>query len=188
MLNNKANRLWHADSSFKPVPARASVLSAREIPGRGGDTEFAAMRPAWAAMDPALRARLCGRVAVHDFAWSRARVDPALVTAAERADWPPVRHPVVLAGPAGEALYLGAHACTIEGMAEAEARALIDAAIACAAQDRFVYAHRWSHLDIVVWDNHAVLHHATPFAADAERRLMVRTTVAGTGEGMRAAA
>ncbi len=179
VLNNLANRLWHHDSSFKPVPARASLLSAREIPGSGGDTEFAACRAAWAEMPAALRAAAEGRVAIHDFAWSRGRVAPALVTGPEQADWPPVRQPVVQAGRHGPALYLGAHVRGIEGMAEAEGRALIEALMAFATRPRFVHRHRWSAHDLVMWDNRAVLHRATPFESTRERRHMVRTTVAG---------
>ena len=120
VLNNKANRVWHHDSSFKPVPARASLLSAREIPSAGGDTEFASMRAAFAALDPAEQAALRGRVAIHDFGWSRARVDAALVSEAERNQHPPVRQALVLEeNPHGPALYLGAHARSIEGMDEA---------------------------------------------------------------------
>ncbi len=181
MLNNLANRLWHADSSFKPVPARASMLSAREIPAEGADTEFASMRAAWAEMSEALKRRLRGRIAIHDFGWSRARIAPALVTESERADWPPVRQPAVLESPQGEALYLGAHARTIEGMEEEEARALIEEAMAFATQPRFVHAHRWQPHDIVLWDNRAVLHRATPFRSTEQRRHMVRTTIAGDG-------
>jgi alpha-ketoglutarate-dependent 2,4-dichlorophenoxyacetate dioxygenase len=179
VLNNLANRLWHADSSFKPVPARASMLSAREIPREGADTEFASMRAAWAEMPERLKARLSGRIAVHDFGWSRARVAPELVTAAERADWPPVRQPVVLEHPQGEALYLGAHARTIEGMEEDEARALIEEAMAFATGPRFVYAHRWQRHDLVLWDNRAVLHRRDPFDPTL-RRLMHRTQIKGS--------
>jgi alpha-ketoglutarate-dependent 2,4-dichlorophenoxyacetate dioxygenase len=179
VLNNLANRLWHADSSFKPVPARASMLSAREIPAEGADTEFASMRAAWTEMPEKLKRRMRGRIAVHDFGWSRSRVAPSLVTESERADWPPVRQPVVLDSPHGEALYLGAHARTIEEMEEAEARALIDEAMAFATQPRFVLAHRWQPHDIVLWDNRAVLHRATPFRSTEQRRHMVRSTIAG---------
>ena len=108
------------------------------------------------------------------------RVDPALVTEAEAADHPPVRQPVVRdENPHGPALYLGAHARAIEGMAEAEGRALIDRLVAFAGEARFVYSHRWARGDVLVWDNRAVMHRATPFAASGERRRMVRTTVAG---------
>src|SRR3954447_5825000 len=85
VLNNRANQSWHHDSSFKPVPARASMLSAREIPGEGGNTEFASLRAAYAALPKDLRAAVQDRTVVHDFGWSRSRVDPALVTEAERA-------------------------------------------------------------------------------------------------------
>jgi alpha-ketoglutarate-dependent 2,4-dichlorophenoxyacetate dioxygenase len=180
-LNNLANRSWHHDSSFKPVPAKLSILSAREIPREGGDTEFASMRAAWAEMPAADRAMIAGRVAIHDFAWSRARVSPALVTDAERAAHPPVRQAAVLESPHGPALYLGAHARTIEGMAETDARALIDRLIAFATADRFVYAHKWQPDDLVVWHNRAVAHRATPFRTSEERRHLVRTTVAGDG-------
>lgn len=62
VLNNKANQVWHHDSSFKAVPARASILSAREIPSTGGDTKFCSTRAAWNAMPEALKAGARGRV------------------------------------------------------------------------------------------------------------------------------
>lgn len=181
VLNNRANRYWHHDSSFKPVPARASLLHAREVPGTGGDTEFASTRAAWAELPAELQREARGRVALHDFGWSRSRVAPELVSEQERADWPPVRQAAVLDGPHGPALYLGAHARSIEGMDEAEGRTLIERLMEHATQPRFVHAHRWRPHDLVLWDNRAVLHRATPFANTAERRHMVRTTVAGEG-------
>jgi alpha-ketoglutarate-dependent 2,4-dichlorophenoxyacetate dioxygenase len=189
VLNNKANRLWHHDSSFKPVPARASLLSARQIPSAGGNTDFAFMRGAFAALDAAEQQRLKQLAAWHDFGWSRARVDAALVSDAERAQHPPVRQAVVLQeNPYGPALYLGAHARSIDGMGDAESRALIESLMAHATEDRFIYSHRWSPHDLLIWDNRAVLHRATPFASTTERRHMVRTTVAGQGPTIAAAA
>lgn len=179
VLNNKANRIWHTDSSFKAVSARASLLSAREIPSQGGDTEYASMRCAYAALSEADKTLVEGRVAIHDFTWSRSRIDTALVSDAERAAQRPVRQAVVVDSRYGKALYLGAHAHYIEGMDEAESRALIDRLIAFGTQDRFVFRHVWSPQDLVLWDNRAVLHRATPFATSNERRHMVRTTIAG---------
>ena len=180
VLNNRANQSWHHDSSFKPIPARLSILSAREIPSAGGNTEFASMRAAFAALAPAEQARLHPLQALHDFTWSRRRVDPTLVTEAEAAANPPVPQPVVRSeNPNGPALYLGAHARAIEGWDEAESRALIERLVAVATQPHFVYSHRWAPGDMLVWDNRAVMHRATPFAASGERRRMVRTTVAG---------
>ena len=189
VLNNKANRIWHHDSSFKPIPARASLLSARQIPSAGGNTEFAFMRGAFAALNAAEQAKLRGMVALHDFGWSRSRVDPALVTEAEKTQHPPVRQAVVLEeNPYGPALYLGAHARSIDGMNETESRVLIDRLMAHATEDRFIYSHRWTPGDLLIWDNRAVLHRATPFASTTERRHMVRTTVAGQRPTIAAAA
>jgi alpha-ketoglutarate-dependent 2,4-dichlorophenoxyacetate dioxygenase len=189
VLNNKANRFWHHDSSFKPVPARASLLSAREFPSAGGDTEFASMRAAFAALDPAEQANLRGLVAIHDFGWSRTRVDRALVSEAERSQHPPVRQALVLEeNPHGPALYLGAHARSIEGMSEDGSRTLIDRLMALATQPAFTYSHRWRPHDLLMWDNRAVLHRATAFATTTERRHMVRTCVAGAAPTIAAAA
>jgi alpha-ketoglutarate-dependent 2,4-dichlorophenoxyacetate dioxygenase len=108
-------------------------------PGGGGRHRVRSCRAAWAALPGDLRRRVRGRVAVHDFGWSRARVSPDLVTEEERAAWPPVRQAVVLEeGRHGASLYLGAHARAVEGMAEAEGRALIKALMAFATQERFV--------------------------------------------------
>src|SRR3989442_14436659 len=57
-LRNKANQLWHTDSTFKRVPALASVLSARIIPARGGETEYVSTRLAWKRLEEAMRHRL----------------------------------------------------------------------------------------------------------------------------------
>ena len=179
ILNNKANQLWHADSSFKPIPARASMLSAREIPREGGNTEFVSMRAVHAELPEDLKRAIDGKVAIHDYAHSRAQVDPDLITDAERAALPPVRQAMVLDGPFGRSLYIGSHTARIEGIDEAASRALIDRLLAFATEPRFVYSHRWARHDLVLWDNRAVIHRATPFRSADERRCMVRTTIAG---------
>jgi alpha-ketoglutarate-dependent 2,4-dichlorophenoxyacetate dioxygenase len=137
------------------------------------------MRAAYSALSDEDKRLLEGLVAVHDFGWSRSRIDPALVTDDERAANPPVRQPVVMDDPSGKALYLGAHARLIEGMDEAKSRALIDRLIAFSTREQFVYTHCWAPNDLILWDNRAVLHRATPFRSSDERRHMVRTTVAG---------
>lgn len=182
MMNNKANRFWHADSSFKPVPARASMLSARLIPSAGGDTQYCCMRAAYADLPQSLKDAVEERVAIHDYSWSRSKVDTELVTEEERRAVPPVRQAMVLDhGAHGRSLYLGAHAACVEGMPDAEGRALIDELMAFATQGRYVYSHRWRPHDLVLWDNRAVLHRATPFRGSDEARHMVRTTIAGAG-------
>jgi alpha-ketoglutarate-dependent 2,4-dichlorophenoxyacetate dioxygenase len=88
-LGNKANQLWHRDSSFKRVPALASVLSARIIPARGGETEYVSTRLAFERLDPALRRKLENSFAWHDYPHSRGQIAPELASAEERAALPP---------------------------------------------------------------------------------------------------
>ena len=189
-LNNRANMLWHTDSSFKPIPAEASLLSARVIPSTGGDTEFISARAVYAALPERLKTAIEGRVAIHDFAHSRSKIDPSLVTQAERDSLPPVRQAMVLDhGPElGKSLYLGAHAKAIEGMDAAASTALIEELMAFATQERFIYRHQWRPHDLLIWHNRTVLHRATPFDGAREKRLMVRTTVAGEAPTLSAAA
>src|SRR6201996_2789247 len=84
-LRNKANQLWHTDSPFKRVPALASVLSSRIIPGRGGETEFVSTRLAFERLEPALQQKLRHSVARHDYAYSRGKIAPGLASPEERA-------------------------------------------------------------------------------------------------------
>lgn len=190
VLSSRANRFWHADSSFKAVPAKASMLSARVIPSRGGNTEYISMRAVYAELPEHLKRATEGKVVIHDYVYSRSKIDPNLVTDEERAAVPPVRQAMVIDHGAefGKSLYLGAHAARIEGMPEDEGRALIDELMAFATQERFVYSHRWQPHDLILWDNRAVVHRATPFESTTEKRLMVRTTIAGDAPTLVAAA
>src|SRR6267378_7246070 len=135
-LRNKANQLWHTDSTFKTVPALASVLSARIIPARGGETEYVSTRLAWERLDPALRQRLENSFAWHDYAHSRRKIAPDLASPEERAALPPQCWRMAWKNPASgrNALYIASHAYAIEGMERATAQKLlaelIDAATA----------------------------------------------------------
>ena len=180
VLSSMANRYWHADSSFKEIPAYASMLSARQIPTSGGNTEYISMRAVYAELPNDLKGAIEGRLAVHDFSYGRSKIDPKLVTDDERRAVPPVRQAMVLDhGTYGKSLYIGAHVAAIDGYGESEARELIDRLMAFATQDRFIYSHRWQSHDLILWHNRAVLHRATPFDNITESRHMVRTTIAG---------
>src|SRR5271169_231665 len=126
-MRNKANQLWHTDSSFKRVPALTSVLSARIIPARGGETEFVSTRLAFERLAPALRQRLENSFAWHDYAHSRAQIAPDLASPAERAALPPQCWRLVWRNPANgrSAIYLASHAYAIEGMEPAAGKKLI---------------------------------------------------------------
>ena len=177
----RANQLWHTDSSFKPIPALASVLSARTIPTAGGETEFASTRLAWARLDPALRARLENAYAEHAYAHSRGKIDPNLATTVENDALPPVRWRMAWRNPANGrlALYVASHAFAIDGMARDAAQALLARLIDDATRPEVTYLHRWRAGDAVMWDNRAILHRGRPWPDDQPRH-MVRTTISAT--------
>jgi alpha-ketoglutarate-dependent 2,4-dichlorophenoxyacetate dioxygenase len=180
-LRNKANQLWHTDSTFKRVPALASVLSARIIPARGGETEFVSTRLAWERLDPALRARLENCFVWHDYAHSRGQIAPDLASPAERAALPPQCWRMTWKNPTNgrTALYLASHAYAIEGMEQAQAQKLLAELIDAATAPGLSYAHAWRSGDVVMWDNRATMHRGRPWPAN-EARLMVRTTISAT--------
>ncbi|MBI1737557.1 MAG: TauD/TfdA family dioxygenase [Candidatus Rokubacteria bacterium] len=182
-IYNAGNRLWHSDSSFKRVPAMASLLHAREVPPEGGETEYADLRAAWDALPAWRREGLEALVAVHDFAYSRGTTGYADFTEAERAAVPPVPQALVRVHPATgrKALYLGSHASHIVGWPLAKGRILLLDLLAHATQPEFVYRHTWRVGDLVMWDNRCVLHRGRPWDEARHRRVMHRTTVAGAG-------
>jgi alpha-ketoglutarate-dependent 2,4-dichlorophenoxyacetate dioxygenase len=180
-LRNKANQLWHTDSTFKRVPALASVLSARIIPARGGETEYVSTRLAWERLDPSLRQRLEHSFAWHDYAHSRRKIAPDLASAEERAALPPQCWRLAWKNPANgrTALYIASHAYAIEGMEQGTAQALLAELMDAATVPGLSYVHSWRSGDVVMWDNRATLHRGRPWPAN-EARLMVRTTISAT--------
>lgn len=190
-LRNKANQLWHTDSPFKPLPALASVLSSRIIPGRGGETEFVSTRRAFERLDPALRARLENAFAWHDYAHSRGQIAPDLASPQERAALPPQCWRLVWRNPVNGrgAIYLASHAYAIEGMELAAAQKLLGELMAAATAPEFSYTHAWQNGDVVMWDNRATMHRGRPWPPHQPRH-MVRTTISATAadglESMRA--
>jgi alpha-ketoglutarate-dependent 2,4-dichlorophenoxyacetate dioxygenase len=177
-LTARANQLWHTDSSFKPTPALASVLSARVVPDHGGETEFTSTRQAWSRLAPATQARLRDAVVTHAYANSRDQIDPGLMTPEERAVVPPVRWRMTWRNPVNgrAALYIASHAYAVEGMGDREARALLAELIDDATRPEFTYRHRWRPGDVIMWDNRATMHRGHPWAHD-QARSMVRTTI-----------
>jgi alpha-ketoglutarate-dependent 2,4-dichlorophenoxyacetate dioxygenase len=180
-LRNKANQLWHTDSTFKRVPALASVLSARVIPARGGETEYVSTRLAWERLDAALRERLANSFAWHDYAHSRGKISSDLASAEERAALPPQCWRMAWKNPANArtALYIASHACAIEGMAQTAAQKLLAELMDAATAPGTSYVHAWRAGDVVMWDNRATMHRGRPWPAH-EARLMVRTTISAT--------
>jgi alpha-ketoglutarate-dependent 2,4-dichlorophenoxyacetate dioxygenase len=174
------NRLWHSDSSFKVVPAKYSLLHARTIPSKGGNTEFADMRAAYDALDAETKAQVEDLVCEHSQIFSRQQLGFTDFTDDERARFAPVRQRLVRTHPATgrKSLYLSSHAGSIVGWPVPEARAFLRDLVEHATQREFVYVHRWRVGDLVMWDNRQTMHRARPFPVH-EPRDMRRTTLMG---------
>jgi alpha-ketoglutarate-dependent 2,4-dichlorophenoxyacetate dioxygenase len=174
------NRLWHSDSSFKPTPAKYSLLHAHSIPSRGGNTEFADMRAGWDTLDPETQAACEGLVCEHSQIYSRQILGFTDFTEQERARFAPVRQVLVRTHPVTgrKSLYLSSHAGGIIGWPVPEARAFLRDLIEHATQRQFVYSHQWRVGDLVMWDNRQTMHRARPFP-EHEPRDVRRTTLAG---------
>ena len=183
MQVNHDNRKWHSDSSFKRVPAMASLLHARIVPPVGGETAYANLAAAYDALSDHVKAKIDDLVVVHNFYWSRRNVKVTAFTDEETMAIPPVRHPLARRHPetGRAALFVGSHAESIEGMEWDEGRELIDSLNAHATQPQFVYQHAWRTGDLVWWDNRAALHCGLPFDVTRHKRRLHRTTVAGAG-------
>ena len=181
VLVAQANALWHTDSSFKKTPALASVLTARVLPGKDGDTEFTSTRLAWERLPADLQERLKTAVATHSYANSRDQIHPDLANAAERKALPPVRWRLNGRNPANDrrALYVASHAYAIDGMDDRDARQMLAQLLDEATRREFVYTHKWRTGDAVMWDNRAMLHRGRPWDYATERS-MVRTTISAT--------
>jgi alpha-ketoglutarate-dependent 2,4-dichlorophenoxyacetate dioxygenase len=176
------NRLWHSDSSFKVTPAKYSLLRAVSIPSKGGNTEYADMRAGYDTLDEETKAEIEELVCEHSQLFSRAILGFTDFTEEERLRFKPVRQCLVRTHPVTKrkSLYLASHAGGILGWPVPEARAFLRDLIEHATQRQFVYAHKWTVNDLVMWDNRQTMHRARPFPAN-EPRDMRRTTLAGDG-------
>ncbi len=184
-LTSLGNRLWHSDASFRAVPAKYSLLSARAIPGTGGNTEFADMRAAYDALDDATRIEIEDLITEHSNAYSREQIGflKADYGADNQVRLQPVRHRLVRhdSRTGRKTLYLSAHIGAIVSWPVPEARMFIRDLIEHAVQRRFVYAHVWRQWDLVMWDNRTTMHRARRYNDLTDIRDMRRTTIRGAG-------
>jgi alpha-ketoglutarate-dependent 2,4-dichlorophenoxyacetate dioxygenase len=171
------NRLWHTDASFQDPPGRYSMLHAKVIPPAGADTEYADMRTAYDALPDDLKARLEGLRVHHSIAYSRQTLGFEF-SSDEEDKLKGAIHPLVRTIPRSKrrALYLASHASRIVDWPVPEGRLLLRDLIEHATQPPFVYRHRWSVGDFVIWDNRCTMHRATPFEDSKYRRELRRVT------------
>ena len=186
MSYNRGNQLWHSDSSFKEIPSKASLLSAREVPPSGGETEFADMRAAWDTLSAEKQAEISDLVAQHSLAYSRATMGYDAgeeFMDVEKSEVPPIPQPLIRVSPVTgrKSLYVGSHAAYVDGMDRDAGRTLLDGLLTHAAEDRFIYIHNWAAFDLVMWDNRCINHRGRPWQSQKHRRVMRRTTIGGDG-------
>ncbi|WP_428493297.1 TauD/TfdA dioxygenase family protein [Rhodopila sp.] len=176
------NRLWHSDASFRATGAGYSLLSARVVPGAGGNTEFADMRAAYDALEDATKAEIEDLVTEHSIAFSRGELGFSDYGAGNEDKVRPVRHRLVRTHPVTgrKSLYLSAHIGTIVDWPMPEARAFIRDMTEHATQPRFVHAHRWRVNDLVMWDNRTTMHRVRRYSDLREVRDLRRTSIKGT--------
>ncbi len=179
-LFNIGNMLWHSDSSFRAIPAKYSLLSARTVNPKGGNTEFADMRAAWDDLDAETKAEIEPMICEHSLMYSRGSLGFLDYTEEEKQMFKPVRQRLVRTHPAHgrKSLYLSSHAGQILGMSTPAARILLRDLNEHATQPKYVYVHKWTQYDLVMWDNRQVLHRVRRYD-ESQPRDMRRTTVAG---------
>jgi taurine dioxygenase len=174
-----AGQNWHTDLSYTVRPAKGTTLYCVEKPSVGGDTMFASMYRAYETLSDKLKEILEGLEAVHDvnLVEGLEKRDPAVVAEFRRLN-PPVVHPAVRTHPetGRRALYVNARVRRFVGMTDGESRPLIDFLCQHSISPRFVYRHRWSEHDLVMWDNRCLVHLAVGDYDPAETRHMTRTS------------
>jgi len=184
-LFNIGNMLWHSDSSFRVIPAKYSLLSARTVNPRGGNTEFADMRAAYDALDDETKCEIADLVCEHSLMYSRGSLGFLDYSEEEKLMFKPVLQRLVRQHPVNgrKSLYLSSHAGGIVSMSMPEARILLRDLTEHATQSKFVYVHRWRPNDFVIWDNRQTMHRVRRFD-ESQPRDMRRTTVAGEAPTM----
>ena len=181
-------KIWHTDSSFRENPCMGSILRGLEVVKEGGQTCFTNMEAVLAALPAGLLARIEGKRCRHDFAHLSRIGSKYVPSAEEKAAMPPVWQPMIRVHPVSgkRSLYISPiYNDAIEGMDEAETKAVLDELYEICSEPRFVYEHTWTQYDILMWDNRSTMHRILPYDPN-ERRVSHRTTVVGDGPVMAA--
>ena len=189
VIFQKVNAFWHTDSSYRYVPAYASLLYGIEVmpdDAVGGRTGFSNMVKAYEALTTEMKALIEPLHMVHSYEHGRRlfRELPPL-SKFEKDTVPPVSHPLVRVHPDADnrrSLFITANAGNeISGLPLDEGQALHRKLIEHISRPEFCYFHKWCKGDLVVWDNRTTLHKAETYDMARYRRVFRRTTVAGNG-------
>ena len=174
---------WHTDSSYRAVPSMGSILHGIEVTKEGGETCFSNMYMVYDALDRDTKRRITGCHARHDFGHLTKLAPVKPLTESERQAMPPVWQPMVRKHPwtGRPSLFISPiYNDAIEGMNDDEAAELLTELTEFAGREEFVYRHRWTQGDVVMWDNRCTMHRVTPYDLNL-RRVMHRNTVVGDG-------
>jgi taurine dioxygenase len=170
--------MFHHDMIHAPIPHNGTFLYSVEIPTYGGNTLFASGYAAYDTLDPKIREKLEGKIALHHYNYGSTKKGDGHGTEAFGQS----KHPLFRTHEETKrkAIYVNRlMTIGIEGMSEEESQPLLDAVFDHAEKPEFVYEHVWSVGDLLLWDNRCSSHARTDFPAD-QRRLMLRTTIEGT--------
>ena len=181
---NLGNRLWHTDSSFKEIPAKYSLLSARNVSKEGGNTEFADMRSAYDNLESKIKNKIDTMICEHSLIYSRQRLGFDMVkelSSEEIKNFTPVEQPLVRKNKVTnrKTIFLSSHIGKIKNWIRPDSMCFIDDLIEYATQIKFKYIHEWSKNDLIIWDNRQTMHRARAYDDLKENRDMRRTTVLG---------
>jgi taurine dioxygenase len=174
---------WHTDLSYMPLPTAYTFLYGLEVPETGAETLLCTIYPATDALPAEQRARLETVTLRHSYEMLHAsRPWAAPLTEQQKARSPDVFHPLMRTHPitGRKGLYLGGATCALPLDMDAEAGgALMRDLFAAATRPEHVYAHKWRRHDLLFWDNRGVMHSATEYDRERQRRLIHRTSVRG---------
>jgi len=181
---NLGNRLWHSDSSYKKIPAKYSLLSARSVAKKGGNTEFADVRGAYDNLERGVKLKIKNLICEHSLLYSRQRLGFDMskeLNSKELKNFTPVKQPLVRTIPMTKRklIYLSSHIGKINGWIREDSMCFINDLMEHATKPDFVYIHKWKINDLVMWDNRQVMHRVRHFDDTKEYRDMRRTTVLG---------
>ena len=174
---------WHTDHSNDSRPPKATVLHAVTLPDRGGDTQFANMAAAYAALPAAMQDRIAGLMAIHVYQSSHSARKLMGLSESNKERVPnAVLHPIVRTHPENGRRSLYINPIRIEGLVGMDHKAalpLLDELLAHATREEFQYRHAWRQGDLVMWDNRCLLHKANGDYDMEQTRYLYRVMLEG---------
>ena len=174
---------WHTDHSNDTRPPKATVLHAVTLPDRGGDTQFANMAAAYAALPEKTQQRIADLMAIHVYQSSHSTRKLMDLPDAARERVPnAVLHPIVRTHPESARKSIYINPIRIEGILgldHKEALPLLGELLVHATDERFQYRHAWRPGDLVMWDNRCLLHKANGDYDMEQTRYLYRVMLQG---------